>query len=68
MTDLFQKCQHEVHHIACQQVIPTCPCLTAGLARQMLHRWGYDADEQADVAEQLHQYATGHDSDDEDSD
>ena len=34
----------------------------------MLHRWGYDADEQADVAEQLHQYATGHESDDDDSD
>jgi hypothetical protein len=40
----------------------------AGLARQMLHRWGYDRDEQADITEQLHQLATGQQQEDDWSD
>lgn len=40
----------------------------AGLARQMLHRWGYDRDEQADITEQLHQLATGQQEEDDWSD
>lgn len=39
-----------------------------GLARQMLHRWGYDRDEQADITEQLHQLATGQQQEDDWSD
>ena len=31
----------------------------------MLHRWGYDRDEQADITEQLHQLATANQEDDE---
>ena len=42
-------------------------CL-AGLARQMLHRWGYDRDEQADITEQLHQLAAGQQEEDDWSD
>jgi len=40
----------------------------AGLARQMLHRWRYDRDEQADITEQLHQLATGQQQEDDWSD
>lgn len=38
----------------------------AGVTGQMLQRSGYDRDEQADIAEQLHQLANGpHEEDDE---
>ena len=48
------------HYVCCKP--------DAGLGRQMLHRWGYDRDEQAEIAEQLHQLATEQEEEDDWSD
>ena len=41
---------------------------SAGLGRQMIHRWGYDRDEQAEITEQLHQLVSAQEEEDDWSD